>query len=324
MCKRISVIIVSWNVCHLLLDAIASVMCSANGVELEVIVVDNGSSDGTPAKVRDAYPDVIVIEIGANLGFARANNIGMQRSTGDYILLLNPDTRVGRDAIGAMARFMDEHPDVGLVGPMLLSGDGRPQRVAARRSYTLLSTIVLDIVGLGRIPLFGAFLLARLRYPYDLQRPGYVEVISGAAMMMRASMVRAVGGLSEAFFMCGEDIEFCDRVNSSGYRVYYLPTARIVHYGQSCTPVDPVGISINRLMSSAHYYSLKYGRMGGWMYRLAVLSVGVPKLLMSAVAALVTGRWDVACTKAGLARGLVRGRFVGDAAFMNSRKGSDA
>lgn len=273
----LSVIIVNWNVRDLLRRCLCSLLvarCSqATGPQppatsIEVIVVDNGSTDGSPQMVREAFPQVRLIANAENRGFPAANNQGIEVAQGRYFLLLNPDTEVVGDALATMVAFADAHPDVGVVGPRLLNPDGSVQ--SSRRRFPTLATAFFESTWLQ--PRAPRRLLTRY---YVLDRPDDeiqdVDWVTGAALMARREAVEQVGLLDEGFFMYSEELDWCRRFRQAGWRVVYLPAARIVHHvGKSSEQVLPAR-HIHFQTSKVHYFRKYHGPFAAEMLRLFLL-----------------------------------------------------
>jgi GT2 family glycosyltransferase len=226
----LSIIIVSWNVKELLVACLHSIYQAADSIALEIIVVDNASIDGSADVVTQQFPNVQVIRNQENIGFPAANNQGLQICSGKFILLLNPDTIVVGDALRAMLQYVETHPEVGLLGPRLVSADGNIQYVCARSfptplswfwHYSLLSRIFPRSRRLGEL---------LLSY-WDHTNNCPVDAIVGAAMLMPRRTLETVGFLDESHPMYLEDLDYCVRVHQQGQQVYYLSDAVIVHYG---------------------------------------------------------------------------------------------
>ncbi len=238
MTPRLSVIIVSWNVRELLARALASLYTAwGDAGGLEVIVVDNASTDGSPAMVRRRFPGVRLIANRENRGFTGGNNQGIRAARGDFLFLLNPDTEVLDNALHRLIAFAQAHPDVGVVGPQLLNPDGSVQ--SSRRRFPTLPVLFLESTWLQ--PLAPSSLLRRY---YVQDRPDHltqdVDWVTGAAMFVRREVVEQVGGLDEGFFMYSEELDWCRRIRRAGWRVVYYPEARIIHYeGKSSEQVIP-------------------------------------------------------------------------------------
>lgn len=235
MALKLSVIIVNYNVKYYLDQCIRSVLRAFEEMNTpaEIIVVDNHSADGSVDYLEQRYPQklfpmVRFVRSTHNLGFARANNIAIRQSRGEYVLLLNPDTIVGEDALKASVDFMDAHEDAGAVGVRMLGAQGR-RAMESRRGLPTPMVSFFKMLGFcNRWPhhrLFGKYYMGYL--PWD--EPSQIEVVSGAYCMLRRKALDEVGLLDEDFFMYGEDIDLSYRVLRGGYHNYYLPVD-ILHY----------------------------------------------------------------------------------------------
>ena len=235
MALKLSVIIVNYNVKYYLDQCIRSVLRAFEEMNTpaEIIVVDNHSADGSVDYLEQRYPQMLYpmvrfVRSAHNLGFARANNIAIRQSRGEYVLLLNPDTIVGEDALKASVDFMDAHEDAGAVGVRMLGAQGR-RAMESRRGLPTPMVSFFKMLGFcNRWPhhrLFGKYYMGYL--PWD--EPSQIEVVSGAYCMLRRKALDEVGLLDEDFFMYGEDIDLSYRVLKGGYHNYYLPVD-ILHY----------------------------------------------------------------------------------------------
>lgn len=226
---KLSVVIVNYNVSCFLEQALNSVYKALRNVEGEVFVVDNNSADNSLKMLAAKFPQVQVIANKENVGFARANNQAIRLSRGEYVLLLNPDTVVEEDTFEKCIRFMDETPDAGGLGVKMLNGKGEflPE---SKRGIPLPSVAFYKLFGLSKLfprsRKFGAY---HLSYLSDDEIHS-VEVLAGAFMMMRRSVLDQVGLLDEDYFMYGEDIDLSYRILKGGYKNYYFPETRIIHY----------------------------------------------------------------------------------------------
>jgi O-antigen biosynthesis protein len=226
---KLSVVIVNYNVKYFLEQCLHSVQKACNGLETEVIVVDNNSVDGSLKMVRDKFPDVILIENKDNKGFSRANNQAIRKARGEYILLLNPDTLVEDDTLTKTVHYMDEHPDAGGLGVKMLDGKGKflPE---SKRGLPTPAVAFTKIFGLSAMfpksKMFGKYHLGYL----DKDQVHNVDILSGAFMLLRKSVLDKTGLLDEEFFMYGEDIDLSYRITQAGYKNVYFPETRIIHY----------------------------------------------------------------------------------------------
>ncbi len=264
----LSVLIVNWNVRDLLRRCLQSLLANSPACTLEIIVVDNGSTDGSGEMVRTEFPQVHLIANTDNRGFPAANNQGLAVARGRYVLLLNPDTEVIGNALETMVAFADAHPDVGIVGPQLLNPDGTVQ--SSRRRFPTLATALLESTWLQ--PYAPRRLLSRY---YVLDRPDDeiqdVDWVTGAALMARGEAIEQVGPLDEGFFMYSEELDWCRRFREAGWRVVYLPTARVIHHvGKSSEQVLPAR-HIHFQTSKVRYFRKYHGPVAAGLLRLVLL-----------------------------------------------------
>lgn len=224
----LSIVIVNYNVRDLLLNAITSVKSAVGGIATEIIVVDNASSDGAIEALAAEHPDVIAIGLDRNLGFGAANNIGIERARGEYILILNPDTIVAEDTLRAMIAFMREHPKAGVAGCLVLMPDGTPDP-AAKRGFPSPWSSFCKVFGLSKLfprsKIFGGYNLTWI----DPQTTTQVDNIQGSFMFYRGDLLRELGGFDTDFFMYGEDLDLCLRTKKAGWEVWYYAGASIIH-----------------------------------------------------------------------------------------------
>lgn len=226
---KLSVIIVNYNVSAFLEQALASAQKAMRGIEGEIYVVDNHSVDDSVAMVKAKFPQVKLIENQDNVGFAKANNQAIRISTGEYVLLLNPDTLVEEDTFSKCIDFMDATPDCGGLGVKMVDGQGRflPE---SKRGIPYPSSSFYKLFGLSKLfpksKKFGAYHATYIGEDETHE----VEVLAGAYMMLRRSVLDEVGLLDEDYFMYGEDIDLSYRILKGGYKNYYFPQTRIIHY----------------------------------------------------------------------------------------------
>ncbi len=230
---QISVVIVNYNVCDLLLNAVASVYVALDGLDGEIIVVDNASSDGAVETLNRVYPDVVTVALERNLGFGAANNIGFERARGQYVLILNPDTVVQEDTIRTMLAFMAEHPDVAFSGCKIILPNGTYDPVS-KRGFPSPWSSFCKVFGLSRMfpksRLFGGYNLTYI----DADETAPVDALSGCFMVCRADVLKQLGGFDTDYFMYGEDLDLCYRAKKLGWAIYYYPATSILHLrGQS-------------------------------------------------------------------------------------------
>ena len=236
---KLSVIIVNYNVRAYLEQCLRTVFEALKGIEGDVFVVDNQSTDGSVEMVREKFPNVRLIANADNVGFSRANNQAIRESDAEYVLLLNPDTVVGEDVFHKVIAFLDAHPKAGGLGVKMIDGTGQflPE---SKRGLPTPAVAFYKIIGLTRLfphsRTFGRYHLGHL--PENQASP--IEILSGACMFLRKRTLDEVGLLDESFFMYGEDIDLSYRITMGGYENWYLPDARIIHYKGESTKKSTV------------------------------------------------------------------------------------
>jgi GT2 family glycosyltransferase len=226
---ELSIIIVNYNVKEFLQNLIHSIYKAGENLSYEIIVVDNASDDGSVEFVQEKFPDVKLISNKENLGFSKANNIGLKAAKGHYLLLINPDTLVSEDTFEKMIGFFKSNNDAGLAGCKILNPDGTLQ-LACRRSFPGPWTSFCKVTGLSNL-FPDSRLFARYNLTYLDENQTYeVDAVSGSFMMLRKEVYEKIGGLDEQFFMYGEDLDWCYRIQKAGYKVCYVHTTQIIHY----------------------------------------------------------------------------------------------
>jgi len=226
---QLSIIIVNYNVKHFLMQCLQSVKKAIAGMDAEVFVVDNNSPDDSVEMVKEKFPWVNLIANIENRGFSCANNQAIKRAKGEFVLLLNPDTLIEEDTFTKCIDFMKQTPDAGALGVKMINGNGEflPE---SKRALPIPSVAFYKIFGLAKLfprsKKFGSYHLTCL----DNDKTQAVEVLSGAFMLIRKKVLDEIGLLDETFFMYGEDIDLSYRITQAGYKNYYLPEPKIVHY----------------------------------------------------------------------------------------------
>ncbi len=270
---KLSVIIVNYNVKYFLEQCLNSVRRASEGMEVETWVVDNSSVDGSVKMMREKFPEVLLIENKENVGFSRANNQAIRQSQGEYVLLLNPDTIVEDDTFRKVIAFMDAHPDAGGLGVKMIDGKGNflPE---SKRGLPTPVVAFYKIFGLSKIfpksRIFGRYHLGFL----DRDQIHEVDILSGAFMLMRKSVLDKTGLLDETFFMYGEDIDLSYRINLAGYKNYYYPETRIIHYKGESTKkgsINYVFVFYNAMIIFARkHFSQKNARLFSMLINVAI------------------------------------------------------
>lgn len=225
----LSVIIVNYNVKEFILNLLGSLYPALENISSEIIVVDNASEDDSVESIRKKYPEITLIENKINIGFGAANNLGLEKSSGRFILFLNPDTIVRPNTFSTMIKFFEENSDAGMAGCKILNPDGSLQ-LPCRRSFPGPWTSFTKLTGLSTLfPKSRLFAKYNLTY-LDENETYEVDAISGAFMMLRREVYEKIGGFDPIFFMYGEDLDLCYRTQKEGYKVYYVHSTEIIHY----------------------------------------------------------------------------------------------
>jgi N-acetylglucosaminyl-diphospho-decaprenol L-rhamnosyltransferase len=281
---QLSIIIVNWNALDYLNECVASIFEHTSGITIELIIVDNASTKGDVRTLNEAFPGIRIILSKENLGFSRANNLGFRHSSGEYVLLLNPDTKLLNPAINLMLDRIESLPDAGIVGCRHVNPDLTVQTTSIQKFPTILNEL-LNIEYL------------RLRWPgcplWDISplfdgsvSPLRVDVIPGACMLLRREVYEQAGLLSEDYFMYAEDIDLNAKVARMGLKSYYIPDAVIIHYGgrSSDQHRQSQWATMMQYHAMAQYYAKHYGRFYAAMYRAAVGAAAVARLMILALA----------------------------------------
>ena len=225
---RISIVIVNYNTKDLLGECLNSLLVELQDVEHEVIVVDNASTDGSQETVKRNFPEIVFVQNKENVGFPKANNQVLLRCLGEYIMLLNPDTLVLPGSIRKMIDFLDNNEEYGAVGPKIMNRDGTIQMECAS-SFPTLWGLFFEMTQLSRIfyesPMFGGWKMTH----WDHLDSRDVECLLGAAILTRRTILNEIGLLDEHMYV--EDVDLCFRIRTAGWRIRYLSTADLIHYG---------------------------------------------------------------------------------------------
>jgi GT2 family glycosyltransferase len=302
MAPRLSVIIVTWNTRDLLRQAIDSVVRTYHQQDaLEIIVVDNASTDDTAQMIRDQYPAVRLIALDSNLGFAGGNNRGIAAAGGQAILLLNSDTKVLPGAISTLLAYLEDHPQTGVVGPRLLNENGTVQ--PSRRRFPTLPILFLESTWLQSLA--PARSLRRF-YMEDVPEspPHSVDWITGAAMLVRPEVIDQVGALDDGYFMYSEELDWCHRIKDAGWDIAFTPAAEIVHYGGKSSDQVVPARHIYFQASKVRYTRKFHGRLMAEVLRAWLLGQYVWQTALEAIkwlfghrrelrAARVSAYWNV-------------------------------
>ena len=263
----VSVVIVSWNARNFLAQCLESLSCAGGDYSMEVLVVDNASTDGAPEYIEANYPGVRLIRNDSNQGFAKANNTGIRLCRGKYIALINSDVEVLGNCITTLVAYCEANPEVGMVGPRIIGGDGKLQRSC--RGFPCLWNMFCRAVALDsvfpRAKIFGGYLM-----PYrNHDAIGPAPILSGCFWLVRRAALAGVGLLDEDFFMYGEDMDWCRRFWTAGWRLDYVPNAEAIHYGGGSSANAPFRFFIEKQKADLHYWKKHHG----WLARQCYFAI---------------------------------------------------
>jgi len=272
----LSIIVINWNTKEDLLHCLESIFKMGTGIQREVIVVDNGSRDGSGVEVKKAFPTVHLIQNDRNIGFAKATNQGFKNSSGRYVLLLNPDTQVKHGAIEQLVSFMDTHLEAGVAGAQLLNSDGSKQNSIA--NFPSLAT-----------ELFNKSLLRWLfpkRFPgkeKDYPEPIEVDSVIGACMMVRQEAIEQVGLLDEDYFLFLEETDWCYRMKKEGWKIYHVPQAEIYHFQGKSAETVKKRARVEFYRSRYHFFKKNRGTLQWFILFMGLMTkLGVELILTTA------------------------------------------
>ena len=277
----VSIIVVNWNGRGLLARCLQCVESTVKQVRYEVIVVDNASTDGSQDMMKRDFPNVRLIENTQNVGFAAANNQGMEIAQGRFVLLLNSDAFVKDGTVDTMVAFMDAHPEAGMAGCKLLYDDGRLQRSCT--SFPSLATELYSAIKLDKLlpksPIFGKYRLSYWNFD-DIRE---VDVIMGAFMMVRREAIDQVGAMDASYFMYSEEVDWCYRFKNQGWKILYYPEVEAIHLWGGTSKQVQLEMFVQMYQSRIHFFRKNYGRFSVFLLKIllylnCVLRVGLGRI----------------------------------------------
>ena len=267
---KLSIVIICWNDWKVIENCLRSIIDCTHKIEYEIIVSDNGSTDGSVEKITAQFPAVRVLENRANLGFAKGNNAGIGEAGGQYVLILNPDTIIHEGSLDRWIEFADRYPETGAFGCRVENPDGSYQRSA--RPFPTISRYYVSA--------FGLRFLGYLKHPVlsdeyewwkgDTERE--VDWQSGCCIMLRGELLKKLGGFDERFFYQFEEVDLCRRVWSAGSRIRFTPEVSITHLGGQSVGRFPVRFAVDMCRNGYRYFYKHYGSRGARRYRRVVLT----------------------------------------------------
>jgi GT2 family glycosyltransferase len=282
----LSILIVNYNTRELLRTCLASVIAETYGIDYEVIVVDNTSSDGSREMLRQEFPSVRTIYNEGNKGFAAANNQGIRIAGGRYILLLNSDTKILAGAIQSTVNFMDAHAESSIVGCRLLNADGslQPSLMSFPTVWNLFTESFFLYLIFQKSRLFGRYHMTHFNYATVCP----VDVVKGAFMMIRQEVFERIGLFDESYFMYTEETDFCFRAKAAGVGIFFYPSASIIHYGSGS--VENIDRLFEQFHSTQVYFLRKnfvgLHRTAAVVLKMVGIAVRIPTYFLAGVLTL--------------------------------------
>jgi hypothetical protein len=271
----VTIVVVNLNTKQLLSDALAALPEACGALAWEAIVVDNGSTDGSPALVRERFPHVQLIVNERNVGFAVANNQAFRQARGEFSLLLNSDTRATPGSIAALVDFLRSHPRAGIAGPRLLNADGTFQGSAANFPTPTREALLL----LGDV----ARRLRGSTFPYHPlpadRAPRQVDWVSGACLLVRRAVIDHIGDLDTEYFMYTEEADWCCRARQAGWQTWWLLEPAVYHLNGATAQQTYSRKRRQIYGSKARFFRKFYGRTAVWVYAAAVWLTSLVKTL---------------------------------------------
>jgi N-acetylglucosaminyl-diphospho-decaprenol L-rhamnosyltransferase len=267
---KLSIVIICWNDLKVIADCLKSIYAETRIEDFEVIVSDNGSTDGSIEFIQKNHPSVRVLENGANLGFAKGNNVGIHASRGEYVLILNPDTIMHDGTLDKLVSFADRHPEAGAFGCRTLNPGGSYQ-MSARPFPTIRGywMSALCLRPLGRV----SKLFLGEQYPWwkdDSERA--VDWLSGHCVMFRRDLLNQLKGFDEQFFYHFEEVDLCRRVWNAGFSGLFTPEAVITHIGGQSVSRFPIRFELEKLRNCYRYFYKHFGPKGCQRCRQVILA----------------------------------------------------
>jgi hypothetical protein len=267
---KLSIVILCWNDLKVISDCLRSIFHGTKSLDFEVIVSDNGSTDGSIEFIRNNYPAVRVLENQANLGFAKGNNVGIAASRGEYILILNPDTIIHEGSLDKWITFADSRPQAGAFGCRVLNLDGSWQ-CSARPFPTIWRAWIASLY-LRPLAYLSDIFIADTYTGWKGDTERLVDWQSGCCVMFRGELLKKLGGFDPRFFYHYEEVDLCRRTWEAGYSLVYTPDATITHLGGQSVNRFPLRFALETQRNRYRYFHKHYGRLGARRCRRALLA----------------------------------------------------
>jgi GT2 family glycosyltransferase len=276
----LSIIIVNWNTKDLIHNCLVSIVQETTGIHFEIVVVDNGSQDGSVEMLKEHFPKIILIENEENVGYSKANNQGISHSTGRYVCLLNSDTVILENALSKMVHFLDENPSTGATTCLLINPDGSDQFGSALGETNLVYMLSVETGLYRKYPrsrIWGKPFLSYL----DHRKSHELEVCPSAVIVIRKEVFKTVGGLDEKIFFGVIDWDFSYRIRKAGWKLYFFSDSRVIHYGgKSKSPIRQE-LLMKDYRSQYYYFSKHYGIFQTNLFRALIIISCTIKLALN-------------------------------------------
>jgi GT2 family glycosyltransferase len=259
---KLSIIILCWNDLKVIPDCLQSIYSTTHEIQFEVIISDNGSTDGSVEFIRKNYPHVRVIENGRNLRFAKANNVGIRASSGEYVLILNPDTIIHDRTLDEAVRFADQNLEAGAIGCRVLNLDGSYQESAW--PFRSIRGEWVAALYLRPLAYLSNWFISDVYKGWKGETRRKVDWVSGCFILIRTNLLKHLGGFDEQFFYYYEDMDLCRRVRQAEHEILYLPDVTITHLGGHSTKkrFPPLAFALDHEVTRYLYYFKYYGERG--------------------------------------------------------------
>jgi GT2 family glycosyltransferase len=268
---KLSIVILCWNDTKVIGNCLSSIFAGTRVTDFEVIVSDNGSSDGTPEFIRRNYPQVRVIENGMNLRFSRGNNVGIASAIGDYVLILNPDTVIHEGSLDRWMRYADGHPEAGAFGCRVLNPDGSYQR--SGRPFPTIWRSWIGALGMRRIGYISEVFTSDEYLGWNGDTERTIDWQSGCCLLVRGALLKQIGAFDDQFQYYYEDVDLCHRVWDAGFQILFAPDVTITHLGgQSTKDRFPIAFELDKYRNRYRYFYKYFGEIGVCQCRLSSLA----------------------------------------------------
>lgn len=282
----VSIILVNWNARELLMRSLRAIQDTKAGLDMEVIVVDNASTDDSVAQTRQAYPSTIIVQNAENTGFAQANNQGMAIATAPFYLLLNTDAFLHEGALEHMLAHMRAHPQAGALGCKLFYEDGSLQRSCS--TFPTVATELWQALFLDRLfaasLIFGKYMMTW----WNMNDAREVDVVMGACMLLRREAIEQVGGFDTGFFMYSEEVDLCYRLKKAGWQVRYTPDAIATHIWGGSSQKVPRETFLRLYASRVRFFRKHYGRVPTLLYKAVLCASTLARSIGGSVYSIFT------------------------------------